>query len=118
MEVNHNNLPQAVQQIQEELSQLKSLLMERVAPSKIEGSEIWFDINELVAYDPEKRSRQTFYTYVSRREIPFHKNNKKLLFLKSEIDVWLKQGRKSTNLELQVETDNFLAGLKRKYHGK
>jgi hypothetical protein len=68
----------------------------------------WLDINELVAYDPEKRSKATFYGYTSRKEIPFHKNCKKLVFLKSEIDHWLKQGRQKTNAEISAEADTYL----------
>ncbi|MDR1342763.1 MAG: helix-turn-helix domain-containing protein [Prevotellaceae bacterium] len=31
-----------------------------------------------------------------QRSIPYHKKGKKLMFLKSEIDNWLKEGRRKT----------------------
>lgn len=63
----------------------------------------WFDLDELTDYDPEKRTRATFYGYVHRKEIPFHKRGKKLYFLKSEIDEWLKAGRKKTVDEIEAD---------------
>jgi hypothetical protein len=76
----------------------------------------WLDLNELVAYDPEKRSKQTFYSYIGQRRIPFHKKSKKLLFLKSEIDFWLKQGRKTTMAENAANADKHLEKLGGKAH--
>jgi hypothetical protein len=36
-----------------------------------------------------------------------------LRFLKSEIDLWLKQGRKKTYAETAIEADEYLANKKR-----
>ncbi len=74
----------------------------------------WFDLNELVDYDPEKRSKPTFYNYVHKGTIPYHKRKKKLIFLKSEIDEWLKSGRVKTNAEIETDADDYLTkkGLK------
>ena len=68
----------------------------------------WFDLNELCQYDPEKRKKPTFYGYVSSNSIPNHKQGKKLIFLKSEIDNWLKQGRRKTNTEIANEAEQYL----------
>jgi hypothetical protein len=65
------------------------------------------DLNELVAYDPEKRTKNTFYGYIHKKTIPYHKRNKKVLFLKSEIDHWLKQGRRKTDAELDEEVQKY-----------
>ncbi|MFC2080372.1 helix-turn-helix domain-containing protein, partial [Bacteroidota bacterium] len=51
----------------------------------------------------EKRSKATFYGYIHNRSIPFHKRSKKLVFLKSEIDDWLKAGRRKTRSEIESE---------------
>jgi hypothetical protein len=40
--------------------------------------------------------------------IPVHKGGKKLRFLKSEIDSWLKQGRKKTLAETASEAEAYL----------
>jgi hypothetical protein len=40
--------------------------------------------------------------------IPVHKGGKKLRFLKSEIDNWIKQGRKKTLAETASEAESYL----------
>jgi Helix-turn-helix domain len=74
-----------------------------------EPSKQWLDLNELVKYDPEKRCKATFYGYRANGSIPFHKRGKKLIFLKSEIDHWLKNGRVKTVSEIEEETENQLS---------
>jgi predicted DNA-binding transcriptional regulator AlpA len=64
--------------------------------------ERWYDIKELAEYLPDKPAVPTIYGYVHRRTIPYHKNSKKLYFLKSEIDAWLRSGRQLTNTEAEA----------------
>lgn len=71
-------------------------------------TDCWFDLNELCKYHPDKPSKATVYGWVNANTIPVHKGGKKLRFLKSEIDNWLKQGRKKTNAEIASEADNYL----------
>jgi|688.fasta_scaffold283382_2 excisionase family DNA binding protein len=73
----------------------------------------WFDLNELCQYHPDKPTKPTVYGWVNARIIPVHKGGKKLRFLKSEIDDWLKQGRKKTWAETAKEAGTYL-GSKRK----
>ena len=86
---------------------------------KNEQGEIWFDLPGLMDYDPEKRSKPTWYSKISKGEVPYHKKGKKVYFLKSEIDNWLKAGRKQTFADVKAEADVYLSnnklGLK---HGK
>lgn len=63
----------------------------------------WLDINELCHYLPDKPAKPTVYGWVSCKAIPVHRGSKKLRFLKSEIDAWLKLGRRKTILELESE---------------
>jgi len=96
----NNDLPDAVAQIFQRLTNIEQHLL----GLKIEDPELnakWLDLNGLINYDPEKRSKPTFYGYVHERSIPFHKRGKKLLFLKSEIDDWLKEGRRKTRTEIE-----------------
>ena len=74
--------------------------------SKVENnfdSEKWFDIDELCNYLPDKPKKATIYGYVRLKTIPYHKGGKKLRFLKSEIDAWLKLGRRKTVIEIEGE---------------
>jgi len=41
---------------------------------------------------------------VSRGLVPYHKNGKNLVFLKSEIDEWLKTGKRKSNAEIEAES--------------
>jgi hypothetical protein len=110
-ELTYNDLPQAVTQLYNKLENIERLLLEKSTTAHPQP-ESWFDLNELVKYDPERRTKPTFYGYIHRREIPFHKRSKKVVFLKSEIDSWLMQGRKKTFAETASEADKYL--LKRK----
>jgi len=98
--------------IDERLSNIENLILDikhnPLSQNQSQQSDRWFDLNELVEYDPEKRSKPTFYGYVHEGTIPHHKRGKKLIFLKSEIDLWLKSGRVKTNTEIEAETDDFL----------
>jgi excisionase family DNA binding protein len=68
----------------------------------------WFDLNELCNYHPDKPSKPTVYGWVNAGIIPVHKGGKKLRFLKSDIDNWLRQGRKKTLAETASEADTYL----------
>lgn len=72
----------------------------------------WFDLTELCNYLPDKPAKPTVYGWVHVGLIPCHKGGKKLRFLKSEIDTWLKQGRKKTLAEVAIETDQYLSKKK------
>ena len=68
----------------------------------------WFDLNELCIYHPDKPSKPTVYGWVNAGTVPVHKGPKKLRFLKSEIDNWLRQGKKKTFAETASEADTYL----------
>ena len=74
----------------------------------------WFDLNELCQYHPDKPTKATVYSWVNAGIIPVHKGAKKLRFLKSEIDNWLKQGRKKTLSETDAESEQYLNQKKRR----
>ncbi|NQY28291.1 MAG: helix-turn-helix domain-containing protein [Flavobacteriaceae bacterium] len=102
--------------LDERLSNIENLLLDiKHNPTpKYEAQQdsLWLDLNELIEYDPEKRSKPTFYGYVHEGTIPYHKRGKKLIFLKAEIDEWLKLGRVKTNSEIEEESNNYLANKK------
>src|SRR2546425_449194 len=73
------------------------------------NSDRWFNLNELIEYLPDKPAKTTVYSWIHHSLIPFHKKLKTLFFLKSEIDFWLKEGRKRTAKEISLEADKYLA---------
>jgi excisionase family DNA binding protein len=100
-------LPKAFTQLTIEVSEIKRLLLEKSNKQTTE-TDRWFDLNELCNYHPDKPSKPTVYGWVHNGLIPVHKGGKKLRFLKSEIDGWLKKGRKKTFAETASEADSYL----------
>lgn len=75
--------------------------------------DIWFDVDGLCEYHPDKPKKATVYGWVHNRSVPCHRGKKKLRFLKSEIDLWLKQGKMYTYAETAKEADEYLAKNRR-----
>jgi predicted DNA-binding transcriptional regulator AlpA len=71
-------------------------------------SDQWFDLNQVVKYDPENRTKATWYALVAKGEVPYYKKSKKLAFLKSEIDEFLKSGRRKSASESRNAPEEFL----------
>lgn len=78
----------------------------------------WFNLTEFCQYHPDKPTKPTVYGWVNAGIVPVHKGGKKLRFLKSEIDTWLRQGRKKTLVETAAEAENYLSNKKRLNDGK
>ncbi len=100
-------LPKAVTHLTNEVSEIKRLLLEKSNEQPTE-TDRWFDLSELCIYHPDKPTKPTVYGWVNAGIIPVHKGGKKLRFLKSEIDNFLKQGRKKTLAETAIEAVNYL----------
>lgn len=83
-------------------------ILKAVYDEQPNNTDRWLDLNELCIYHPDKPSKPTVYGWVNAGIIPVHKGGKKLRFLKSEIDAFLKQGRKMTLAEISNETDSYL----------
>lgn len=102
--ITFNDLPQAVEILLEKLGEIQQQL------SSIEGQnsefphrETWMNLDEAIDYDPCNRTKATWYSMVSRRAVPHHKNGKNLVFLKSEIDEWLKSNKRLSISEIQQQ---------------
>ena len=99
-------LPNAFTHLTNEVSEIKRLLLEK-SNEQTTVTDSWFDLNELCIYHPDKPSKPTVYGWVNAGNIPVHKGGKKLRFLKSEIDSWLRQGRKKTLAETASEAEQY-----------
>lgn len=100
-------LPKAFTRLTNEVSEIKRLLLEKGNEQPTE-TDRWFDLNEFCKYHPDKPTKPTVYGWVNAGTIPVHKGAKKLRFLKSEIDNWLRQGRKKTLAETASEADTYI----------
>lgn len=104
-------LPQAIRQLSEKVCELKQIVLSGL--SKPPEQDEWLDVQMLAEFLPSKPAPSTVYGWVSKRKIPHHKKGKNLLFLKSEINQWLKKGKVETIEESQekhaAERDAYLS---------
>ena len=108
--ITFEQLPQAVALLINEVQELKVLLRNNNAP--VEPVDRWFNLQELCDYLPDKPARQTVYGWICQHAIPYHKKGKKLQFLKSEIDTWLKTDKRKTASELHAEALQYVNAKK------
>lgn len=106
-------LPALLLQLSEDTAFIKRHLLETKRESSSTENQ-WFNVIEPCAYLPNKPAKATIYFDVSKNLIPYHKSTKKLRFLKSKVDAWLKEGKKKTASDIQAEADEFLSSRKRK----
>ena len=104
------SLPAAVSILLEKVSNIEMQLQK--SSGQKPDTDTWFDLSGLCQYHPDKPAKPTVYAYVQNRSIPFHKKGKKLFFLKSEIDAWLKTGRRNTLSEIEAEVDRYFTPVK------
>lgn len=102
-------IPEAVSVLLREVKEMKGLILNGQAGKPEEDR--WFDIGQLCEYHPDKPAKKTVYDWVTLRKVPYHKDGKRLRFLKSEIDRWLLGGAyHKTEEELYEESLRFVNG--------
>jgi hypothetical protein len=106
-ELSFNDVPKAVAHLITKVEKLETLLTEK-QPQAQEGDQ-WFNLDDLCKYHPDKPAKQTVYAWIGQRSIPYHKKGKKLMFLKSEIESWLKDGRRKTAAEIHAEAEQYVS---------
>jgi predicted DNA-binding transcriptional regulator AlpA len=105
--ITFDQLPQAVTDIFNKVENIERLLLDRSTEPQPEADR-WFDLVELCNYLPDKPSVATVYGWVHFNTVPYHKGQKKLRFLKSEIDAWLLQGRIRTKAETAAAAEIYI----------
>lgn len=101
----------SVQQLEALLDSKVQVILDAVSTNKSKPSaDQWFDLKGLIEYIPSHPKPQTVYEWVHKKIIPFHKSpeTKVLTFLKSEVDQWLKSGRRKTQHEKTALVNNYL----------
>jgi excisionase family DNA binding protein len=109
-ELSINDVPKAVAHLIDKVEKIETLLHAK-QPQAQEGDQ-WLNLNDLCKYHPDHPAKPTVYAWIGQRSIPYHKKGKKLMFLKSEIDNWLKEGRRKTAAEIQAEAEQFVTSKK------
>lgn len=107
--ITFEQLPNAVAQLFVELKEIKQLIAEKEESPQ---ANHWLNLQELCEYLPEKPAKATVYTWVGNSSIPYHKKGRKLFFLQSEVEEWLKAGRKKTHAEIAAEAVSSIGSKK------
>jgi hypothetical protein len=105
-----DHLPRVIFELQEKVDR-QTQLLEQLFENNLPDKDIWMNIDQLSKYLPDHPAKKTVYKKVEQRIIPFHRRDdgKTLYFLKSEIDLYLKEGRQKTSKEISVEVDDLLS---------
>jgi excisionase family DNA binding protein len=103
--ISFNDVPKAVAHLIDKVEKIETLLTEK--QPQAQESDQWLNLNDLCKYHPDHPAKPTVYAWIGQRSIPYHKKGKKLMFLKSEIDNWLKEGRRKTAAEIQAEAEQY-----------
>ena len=105
MDLQFNDLPKAVTELQQAVNEIKLLLLQRDHPNVEEPDQL---LNIKQAADLLNLSVPTIYGYVHRAEIPVSKRGKRLYFSKLELLDWVKEGRKKTMSEIAQQATSRL----------
>lgn len=104
-----DQLPQAMRLLHEKMDRLELLLAEKHSP---QDAEAILNVTEAAAF--LHLSVSTLYVKVCRREVPYNKQGKRLYFYKSELDEWVRKGRKKTASEIQEEAGQHVLSARRR----
>ena len=85
--ITFNDIPEAMNYLITKMNGLEEMI--RTSAFQQPDQNDWFNLEELCDYLPDRPAKQTVYSWVNQKKIPYHKKGKKLQFLKCEIDEWL-----------------------------
>ena len=103
-----DQLPNAVAELNRKVDVLTDLLSQYAHQPPQSKPDRWLSIKELSDYLPGNPAIPTLYGKVQRREIPFIRNGKRLVFCQSEIDAWLHSQRVKTSTEINAVAQTFI----------
>ncbi|NIJ56150.1 helix-turn-helix domain-containing protein [Dyadobacter arcticus] len=107
-----DQLPRAVSELHKKLDSIQDLLLESRPP--IPPAVELLTISQAAEF--LNLSVQTLYGKVCHREIPVSKKGKRLYFYKSELEEWIKSGKKKTMTELREKLPSLVSTGKGRRH--
>lgn len=113
-EITFDKLPNAVYELGLKVDQLTTLMSGFAAPHIQQTKDCWMTIEELSAYLPGRPAVSTLYNKVQRRELPHKRMGKRLAFLKSEIDQWLKGLDCKTQTQINEAAEQYVLANKKR----
>ena len=101
----------AVAQLFEKLNNIESLLFTQRQQTHLSDADCLLNMEE--AAELLNLSKPTIYGLVQRKAIPCMKRGNRLYFSKTELISWVKEGRKKTSAEIELEAEMHLNQLKK-----
>lgn len=111
--ITFEDLPKALSWVIDKLIQLDMKIDNLTSTSQLPPAEQWMNLKELCEYLPSHPAEQTVYGWTSCHLIPFHKKGKRIMFLKSEINLWLRESKMKSSYELEKDAKQFVQSKKR-----
>lgn len=108
MNITFEDLPKAMSWMMDRLNKLDSKIDSLNNIPQVRPADQWMNLKELCEYLPSHPAEQTVYGWTSCHQIPFHKRGKRIMFLKSEIDAWLRDGKVKSEKDLENEAARFI----------
>ena len=107
-DITFEDLPKAMSWLMEKMNKLDSKIDSLSNTPQAQPSDQWMNLKELCDYLPSHPAEQTVYGWTSCHQIPYHKRGKRIMFLKSEIDAWLHDGKMKSQKELEEEASRYI----------
>jgi len=104
-------LPEAVTNLTQEVSELKRLLIEKQEQPTTDQLEQLLTVQEAAKF--LNLTVPTIYSKVSKGELPVMKRGNRLYFSSTELMAYLKEGRKKSNAEIEQEAETYLSNNKK-----
>ena len=111
MEINFENLPQALHQLYVKLESMERLLLTQSNDLQPEADQL---LTIQQAGEILHLTIPTIYGLVQRAEVPVCKRGKRLYFSKMELTSWIMSGRKKTVSEIESGVDTCLSSRKKR----
>ena len=105
------NLPRAVTNLTNEVSEIKRLLISQSTIRTKEQSDKFLSVHEAAEF--LNLTVPTVYSMVSRGVLPVMKRSKRLYFSRCELSDYLKQGRRKTMAEIASEAETYTSKKER-----
>ena len=106
--ITFEDLPKALSWVIDKLIQLDLKIDNLASTSQLPPAEQWMNLKELCEYLPSHPAEQTVYGWTSCHLIPFHKKGKRIMFLKSFINLWLRESKMKSSYELERDAKQFV----------
>lgn len=105
-QLSFENLPRAVTNLANEVSEIKRLLLSQSNEPPTEQPDQFFTVHEAAEF--LNLTVPTVYSMVSRGELPVMKRSKRLYFSRIELTNYLRQGRRKTLAETTSEAELYI----------